>query len=112
MTTRRHTCRCTVCGEEFKSVHHRNRICSDECRREQSRVSKELYRYRVANGLIGDRRPLEPRTVAPRAVTPRRAATLADTPDTPAIAAERGDYLTGAAAATMQATSGSRIGVV
>lgn len=102
------TCRCTVCGEEFKSVHHRNRICSDECRREQARVSKELYRYRVANGLVRDRRPLEPRTVAPRPAPTRRAATLAETPDVPAVTAARGDYLTGGAAATMQAVSGGR----
>ena len=106
------TCRCTVCGEEFKSVHHRNRICSDECRLTQQRVSKELYRQRVAAGLVRDRRPLEPRTVAPRVVPVRRAATLAETPDVPACAADRGDYLTGGAAAAMQATSGARIGVV
>lgn len=111
MTTK-HTCRCTVCGEEFKSVHHRNRICSDKCRREQARVSKELYRYRVANGLVRDRRPLEPRTVAPRVATPRRAPTLAACDDTPAVMAARDSMLTGAAAATMQATSGGRIGVV
>lgn len=101
-------CTCRVCGCTFPSHHHRNTICSDRCRAKRNDLSRKAYRERLAQGIVSDRGKIPPQPVAPRVVPVKRAATLADTPDIPAVTAARGDYLTGGAAATMQAPSGGR----
>ena len=81
------------------------RTCLVRARNKRNRPVRLTANIPVAAYTAPVRTPQPHRTVL-------RARTLADTPDVPAVAAERGDYLTGAAAATMQAVSGARIGVV
>lgn len=101
MTTNRH---CQYCDDQF-TPGARDKYCSDECAHGAALRRKRKWNRnnpKVTN--VGD--PIvTPPVVAP---TMRRAATLAETPDVPAVTAARGDYLTGAAAATMQAVSGGR----
>jgi hypothetical protein len=98
---------CQHCGDKFTPRTLSQKYCDDECAHGAA-LRKQRGRNRQRDTTAG---PLPARTPQPQRTVPR-ARTLADTPDTPAITAERGDYLTGGAAATMQATSGGRIGVV
>jgi hypothetical protein len=107
MTTTKKRPACQHCGNGFVPRTLSQKYCDDECAYGAA-LRKQRGRNRQRDTTAG---PLPVRTPQPQR-TVLRARTLADTPDVPAVAAERGDYLTGAAAATMQAVSGSRIGVV
>nr|DAE54611.1 MAG TPA: DNA gyrase subunit A [Caudoviricetes sp.] len=46
--------KCVVCGEEFVATHKLQKICSDECRKEQDRrYWKERYRREKADAKRG-----------------------------------------------------------
>jgi hypothetical protein len=105
---------CAVCGVMFSPRYAHEKYHGPACRAVGKALSNAAYdaqrggrEYAEAREALAvlQRTPQPQRTVL-------RARTLADTPDVPAITAERGDYVTGGAAATMQATSGGRIGVV
>lgn len=94
---------CQYCGDQF-THGQRDKYCSDECAH-----GAALRRKRKWNR--SNLKSTPPVVVPPMphaAPAPRRASTLAETPDVPAVTAARGEYLTGAAAATMQAVSGGR----
>lgn len=101
MTTNRH---CQYCGDQF-TPGARDKYCSDECA--HGAALRRKRKWNRNNPKVCYDRPAV--VTAPLRITlVRRAATLAETPDVPAVTAARGDYLTGGAAATMQAVSGGR----
>ena len=98
---------CQHCGNGFVPRTASQKYCDDECAYGAA-LRKQRGRNRQRDTTAG---PV-PAFVSQRAAPVRRAATLAETPDVPAATADRGEQLTGGAAAVMQATSGGRIGVV
>lgn len=101
---------CVNCPAQFDTTNPAAKYC-ETCRplmkREKSRLAtaKKRAEYRTYSPPPVVRKPAPQRTVL-------RAPSLAACDDTPAVMAVRDSMLTGAAAATMQATSGGRIGVV
>lgn len=90
---------CQHCGNGFKAVSNLQKYCNDECAygsqlRKMRNRSAEEQRKNLAS--LKHVTQAKPKPL-------RRASTLAETPDIPAQGIDRGEQLTGACSATVQA---------
>ena len=97
---------CGHCGDQFIPKFGQEKYCGPDCaynaKLRKGRVNRGMPFHESAQALA------ELKASRPAPVQIKRATSLAETPDVPAVTAMRGDYLTGGASAGMQAVSGGR----
>jgi len=90
---------CQHCGRGFTPDSHLQKYCNDECsygaqlRKMRTHKAEEQAKILASWKHVAEAKP----------VTLKRASTLAETEDIPAQSRDRGEQLTGACSATVQA---------